>query len=494
MVRTVRVLIAALVVTCQYAEDSLFDTPDDDFYDPHSLDTFDLDASDDVETFWKPRNRRLDDSEIVNVTSTAKKVKGFNINPIMWNITIYHPLAHILGNTQPSTQQPMVCDFVVLTAMAPTTSGGAQALHSYRLDYAKRQSNNPDPRLQIEICLLNFYPVSGHGSLKEAEHKVLKYRAALHTMSMISKHRIVSPSHTSEKPSILTLDETAFLSNINMTMTDVFHRLDLGATYRSAMDQFCNETGCVVPPRTRPQDWVRRRASERYHPDFFLSLGLEPDCYKAQPISTSALLIKPHPFAKILLEAVIVTSTNELGGVPSTSPVFEQANMRYVLTELFDFDFNKTQQLCWPYKQELWDQVMTYHQYISESELNRRNLELHPLFQVLHKKYSKVIHEMDKLTKSWDKVLLLHPRELSSSACPQYLRHMQRSALAWHPQDFIARFDGCDPIKALRSDPFKDKIERNSWFFKRSVIGGGVSDTPSYTFTPLSDPDALILQ
>eukprot|EP01055_Gregarina_sp_Pseudo9_P001503 Gregarina_sp_Pseudo_9__1502@NODE_200_length_3633_cov_55_060935_g185_i0_p2_GENE_NODE_200_length_3633_cov_55_060935_g185_i0NODE_200_length_3633_cov_55_060935_g185_i0_p2_ORF_typecomplete_len419_score34_58Glyco_transf_34/PF05637_12/0_0095_NODE_200_length_3633_cov_55_060935_g185_i021903446 len=410
----------------------------------------------------------------------------------MWNITIFHPLPHVLGNTQPSAEHPMICDFVVLTAtneQAPnaTTTNG---FHGFRLEYTRRLAAAEDRRLAHTACLLNFSPVA-ETQLGKNEAKVIKYRAVLHALGMINRKRILSPPYTAQKPPILLLDDNTFVTNTHMTIFDLFRRIDMGCTYMPAAEQFCEpllggecnlpSSGKAATPKTR----MKKYASERYHPDFFFIANLEADCYTPWAISAGALVFKPHTLSKLLLEAIILTAVS---GVQHQFYGYDQGSLNFALSELFNVDHNKLRNLCYPYSEEFWNMSTGGDQLIFDVELNQGNLESHFIFNILHKKYQKALAELDRSSRLGDRALIVNPRWLAPPACPGYLNHKQRSALSWHAQDFIARFNGCDGGKAIHSDVFVKRASSDLALLPLS--DGKLRMSGTFRAQPLEDPTA----
>eukprot|EP01054_Gregarina_sp_Poly1_P006061 Gregarina_sp_Poly_1__6060@NODE_319_length_9555_cov_130_182863_g273_i0_p3_GENE_NODE_319_length_9555_cov_130_182863_g273_i0NODE_319_length_9555_cov_130_182863_g273_i0_p3_ORF_typecomplete_len511_score52_98Glyco_transf_34/PF05637_12/0_14_NODE_319_length_9555_cov_130_182863_g273_i078689400 len=400
------------------------------------------------------RIRFLEVDSLEPVRHTLKLTLATNLNPVMWNITIYYPPPHLLGNSQPSPESPMVCDFLALTAARIEDVNGTDMLHSYRLEYARRQFASQDHRLRHTICLVNFDPIA-NSQLGKNEAKVIKYRAALHALGMIHQRRIVSPSYTSQKPPILLLDDNTFITNTQMTVFDIFRRLDIGSTYTSAAEQFCEQRpsgSCTQPIPDKPvipKIRARLSASERYHSDFFLVVNTEADCYTPWAISSGALIFKAHTLSKLLLEAVILTAVS---GVQHSYHGFDQGSLNFVLSELFDVDVNKLRNLCYPYNERLWGAME--EQFMFDVELNLRNLEEHFIFNALYEKYRAHLTNLERTSRLGDRVLVVHPRWLAPPACPGYLNHKQRGALTWHGGDYLARFNGCDSSKAMLNDLF----------------------------------------
>eukprot|EP01057_Protomagalhaensia_wolfi_P000221 Protomagalhaensia_wolfi_Nauph_80__220@NODE_111_length_3632_cov_462_668800_g84_i0_p1_GENE_NODE_111_length_3632_cov_462_668800_g84_i0NODE_111_length_3632_cov_462_668800_g84_i0_p1_ORF_typecomplete_len462_score84_02DUF273/PF03314_14/2_1e02DUF273/PF03314_14/0_076_NODE_111_length_3632_cov_462_668800_g84_i021713556 len=412
-----------------------------------------------------------------------------SINPIMWNITIFHPPPNELRNSQPSAQNPMVCDFVLLTAIKPPDSH--QLFHTFRLEYARRQATQPDPRKRHAVCFLNFNPVD-ETQLGKNELKVLKYRAALHVLGMIARRRITSPSYYSQKPAVLLLDDNTFISNTEHTIFDVFRRVDAGCTSLPTVEQFCDEVECKPPiKRVSPRPWVRRSASERYHPDYFFVANLEAECYTGWAVSAGALIFKPHPLAKLLLEATILTAVS---GVEHRYHGHDQGSLNFALAELFGVEHSKMKALCYPFEKDLWETSLKGDQLMFDVSLDRSALENHIVFAPIHKKYHKQLEELAHFSRINDRAVLVNPRWLAPAACPGHLLHRQRATLAWHSGDFIARFNGCDRLKGLRSETFVERVlerpqllpfvEKEGLNLTRSVISNS-------RFKPLQDPEEI---
>lgn len=414
------------------------------------------------------------------------------INPIMWNITIFHPLPHMLSSPQPSAENPMICDFVILTAANVEPSANASTgFHSFRLEYTRRLAAWPDRRLAHSACLINFSPVA-ETQLSKNEAKVLKYRAVLHVLGMISRRRIVSPRYTTQKPPILLIDDNAFFTNVRVTIFDLFRRIDVACTYMPAAEQYCEADfggQCTLPAdgpppslKTRP----RKSATERYHPNFFFVANLEADCYTPWAVSAGALIMKPHVLTKVLLEAIILTAVS---GVQHQYYGYDQGSLNFVLSELFDIDYVKLRNICYPYNENFWNMSITGDQIIFDTELNKLNLESHFLFNILYKKYHKALSELERTSRLGDRVLIVNPRWLGPSACPGYLNHKQRSKLSWQAGDFIARFNGCEGSKAVQSEAFikraSTQVELLPLYDGRIRFGAGGG---AFRSRPLEDP------
>eukprot|EP01056_Protomagalhaensia_sp_Gyna25_P001464 Protomagalhaensia_sp_Gyna_25__1463@NODE_1743_length_1572_cov_15_912590_g1431_i0_p1_GENE_NODE_1743_length_1572_cov_15_912590_g1431_i0NODE_1743_length_1572_cov_15_912590_g1431_i0_p1_ORF_typecomplete_len468_score72_46DUF273/PF03314_14/0_032ssDNA_DBD/PF18333_1/0_12ssDNA_DBD/PF18333_1/9_8e03_NODE_1743_length_1572_cov_15_912590_g1431_i0891492 len=430
-----------------------------------------------------------DHLEPIEQLRPSQSSTAMSINPIMWNITIFHPQANELRNSQPSAQNPMVCDFILLTAIKLSESH--QLFHSFRLEYARRQATQPDPRHRHVVCFLNFNPVD-ESELRKNELKVVKYRAAFHVLGMIAKRRITSPSYNSQKPPVLLVDDNTFISNTERTVFDVFRRVDAGCTSLPAVEQFCNEVECQPPvKRVSPRPWVRRSASERYHPDFFFIANLEAECYTGWAVSAGALVFKSHPLAQLLLEATILTAVSE---VEHRYHGHDQGSLNFALAELFGVNHDKMKALCYPFENGLWETSLKSDQLMFDVTLDRSALENHIVFAPLHKKYHKQLEELARFSRIHDRAVLVNPRWLAPAACPGHLLHRQRASLAWHSGDFIARFNGCDKLKGLRSEVFVDQVlegpqlvpfpEKEKLNITRSVIRNS-------RFKPLEDPEEI---